>query len=112
MSSFQRLWENIQSEKEKMPHEDGASSAIRTGIGVREDFWDDFLLVINNSDGLSKLLDIPTTKISSWHEKVKHALDKVQNSDASPETKEKGKLLKTGQPVEPDPHSIVMNPVQ
>ena len=111
MSSFQRLWENIQAQKEKSPHDDRAMSAIRTGIGVREDFWDDFLLVVNNSEGLSQLLDVPVTRISGWHDKVKHALDKVRQADASPDPKDNGKLLKTGQPDEPDPHTVVMNPV-
>lgn len=112
MSSFQKLWENIQAQKEKSPHDDRAMSAIRTGIGIREDFWDDFLQIINNSEGLSQLLDVPTTKIASWHDKVKHALNKVQKVDASPDPKNSGKLLKTGQPDEPDPHTLVMNPVQ
>jgi hypothetical protein len=112
MSSFQRLWENIQAQKEKTPQDDRAMSAIRTGIGIRDEFWDDFLLVINNSEGLSQLLDIPTTKISGWHDKVKHVLDKVRQADASPDPKDNGKLLKTGQSDEPDPHTIVMNPVQ
>jgi hypothetical protein len=112
MSSFQRLWENIQAQKEKTPQDDKAMSAIRTGIGIREDFWDDFLQVINNSDGLSQLLDIPTTKIAGWHDKVQHALKKVQQADATPDPKDNGKLLKTGQPDEPDPHTVVMNPVQ
>lgn len=115
MNSFQRLWEAMQADKkaaEKSPHDDKAMSAIRTGIGVREEFWDDFLRVINNSDGLSALLDVPTTKISSWHDRVKHNLEKVRQADAVPDPKDSGKLLKTGQPDEPDPHTLVLNPVQ
>ena len=112
MSSLQRLWENIQAQKEKTPHDDKAMSVIRTGIGVREEFWDDFLMVINNSEGLSQLLDVPVTKIAGWHDKVQHALDKVRQVDTSPDPTDSGKLLKTGQPDGPDPHTIVMNPVQ
>lgn len=111
MSSFQKLWEDIQSQKENTPQEDKSMSAIRTGLGVRDEFWDDFLLVINNSEGISQLLDIPTTKISSWHDKVKHVLNNVRQADTSPDVKDNGKLLKTGQPDEPDPHALVMNPV-
>lgn len=45
MSSFQRLWENIQLKKESMEEEDDKGmSAIRTGIGVRDDFWEDFFI--------------------------------------------------------------------
>ena len=111
--NFQKLWENIQAEKqtEPSPHDDQAMSAIRTGIGIRQEFWDDFLQVINNSEGLAQLLDIPVTKIAGWHEKVKHALDKVQKTDAMPDPKDNGKLLKTGQSDEIDPHTIVTNPL-
>ena len=109
MSSFQKLWENIQNQKENKPQDDKAMSAIRTGIGIREDFWDDFLLVINNSEGISELLDIPTSKIASWREKVKNVLNKVKQSDSNPEVNDNLKLLKTGQPDKPDPNTINMN---
>lgn len=102
MSSFQRLWENIQLKKESIEEkEDKDMSAIRTGIGVRDGFWEDFLLVINNSEGLSQLLDIPVTKIASWHDKISHTLNKVKEADSTPELKKNVKLLKTGQPEMP-----------
>lgn len=111
MASFQRLWENIQTSKEKSPQDDRAMMAIRTGIGIRDNFWEDFLLVINNSEGLSELLDVPTVKISEWHDKIKQALEKVQKVDGTPEPKDNGKLLKTGHSDELDPHTIVTNPI-
>jgi hypothetical protein len=88
--------------------------AIRNGINVREDFWDDFLLVINNAGALSELLDVPVTKISAWHQRVKMALDKVKQADAVPDPKDKGKMLKTGVPddeLAPDPKINVINQV-
>ena len=95
MISFQKLWENIEGKEES----NQASSAIRTGIGIREDFWDDFLLVINNSAGLSDLLDIPVTKIFSWRERVKSALNLVQEEDLTPDSsKSKKKMIHTGLP--------------
>lgn len=99
MSSFQKLWENIQSQQE-MPNDDRAMSAIRTGLGVNDSFWDDFLKVINNSEGLSELLEIPVTKISKWHANVKNVLEKVRSSDGTPSQKKNKKLLKTGLPNE------------
>ena len=99
MNSFQRLWENIQAAKnEETVQDDRTMSAIRTGIGVRDEFWDDFLAVLNNSQDLSELLDIPVEKISSWRGKIKHALEKVRDADSDPEQKKNGKLLKTGLP--------------
>jgi hypothetical protein len=94
-------------QNDKSPKIDDLSmSAIRTGIGVNDSFWDDFLLVINNSEGLSDLLDVPTTKISTWHEKIKHALEKVTNSDSDTFTSKNKKLIKTGLPDDSDPDSI------
>jgi hypothetical protein len=45
-----------------LPADDKAMSAIRTGNGISDTFWDNFLQVINNSDGLSELLDVPAEK--------------------------------------------------
>lgn len=99
MSSFQRLWENIQAAKDvEPPHDDKAVEAIRTGIGIDAEFWDHFLSLLNNSEGLSKLLDIPVEKISSWRGKVQKCLSHVQDLDSEPEQKKNGKLLKTGLP--------------
>ena len=97
MISFQKLWENMEA-KSQEPLDSKASSAIRTGIGVREDFWDDFLSVINNSSGLSELLDVPVTKISSWHHRVREELDKVKKADEMPDTNTKKKMIHTGLP--------------
>lgn len=113
MVSFQRLWENIETaKKEGSPKDDRAMSAIRTGIGIRDEFWDDFLSVINNSEGLAALLDVPPLKIGTWHQRVKENLDKVRQADASPDVKDSGKMLKTGTGDDAtDPHTIIMNPV-
>lgn len=113
--SFLKIWENMHSSsKDDHPLDDKAMSAIRTGLGIDEEFWDNFLLVINNSSGLSELLDVPVTKISSWHEKVRNALKRVQDADAVPDPKEKGKMLHTGLPKddeEKDAHTTVLNQV-
>jgi hypothetical protein len=111
MSSFQKLWENIQTQKDTS-YDDRAMSAIRTGLGVDESFWDNFLQVINNSEDLSELLDIPVVKISNWHTKIKHALHKVKEADRKTNPTDNKKLLKTGLPNEQDPHAVVMNSVK
>lgn len=94
--SFSKLWEHMQENLTESDEDSKAMDAIRTGIGVREDFWDDFLMVINNSEALSKLLDVPTMTISSWHSAVNDALSKVKASDETPEMKKKGTMLSTG----------------
>lgn len=72
------------------------SDAIRTGMKVREDFWDDFLAVTNDAAGLSALLDVPATKIAGWHAKVRAALAEVKAADG--ELGDKKRLIKTGLP--------------
>jgi hypothetical protein len=101
MISFQKLWENMEAAKNG-DNESKASSAIRTGIGVRENFWDDFLSVINNSSGLSELLDVPVTKIASWHQKVKEELNKIKEIDKTPDASSNRKMIHTGLPEEDD----------
>lgn len=101
MSSFQRLWENMRSFKEES-NDDLALSAIRTGIGIRENFWDDFLKLTNNSEGLSALLNVPITDIVTWHDKIKEAVHKVGKDDAESDVDKHKKLIKTGMPEEMD----------
>lgn len=114
MASFQKLWESMESSRKGGHHQDDKGmEAIRNGINVRDEFWDDFLLVINNAGALSELLEVPVTKIGAWHSRVKAALDKVKQADAVPDPKDKGKMLKTGMPDDelPDPHTTVINQV-
>ena len=97
MVSFHKLWERMQETSE-----DGGDSkamqAIRTGINVREDFWDDFLKVINNASALSELLDVSEIKIGGWHSKVLDVLEKVHKADEVPEDGKniRKKVLDTG----------------
>ena len=101
MSSFQKIWENMQIEK-KEQKDDRSMSVIRTGLGVSDSFWDDFLKVINNSEGLSELLDVPVTKISTWRSKINHVLQKIKETDKKSKHSKNKKLLKTGLPNEKD----------
>lgn len=95
--NFQRLWESMELAKEKeQPIEDKALSAVRTGLGIGESFWDDFMRLINNADGLGALLDINPDKIGTWAEKIKQGLKQVQASDESEDVKKNRKLIKTG----------------
>jgi hypothetical protein len=111
--SFQKLWESMESARKGGHHlDDKAMEAIRNGINVREDFWEDFMLVINNSGAMSVLLDVPVTKIGAWHQRVKEALDKVKAADTVPDPKDKSNLMKTGMPKEDDetdPKVTVLN---
>jgi len=78
--------------------EESKSKAIRNGLGIREGFWDDFLLLLNNVEAVASLLDVSPEKVGTWHEAIKKELEKVHDSDNEVVPKDKNRLLKTGLP--------------
>lgn len=94
--SFLKLWENMQKDAEDIDTQ--AMKAIRTGLNVREDFWDDFIRVCNNSDDLAELLEVRPDQVSGWGENVRSNLDKVNKADSAGKGPEepKTKIIDTG----------------
>lgn len=92
MNNFKKLLENINANETK------SMLAIRNGIGIRSNFWEDFLSLLNDSESVAELFGIPIEKVSTWRNKVQHSLKLVKNSDNTMVPREKGKLLKTGLP--------------
>lgn len=82
----------------EQPVDDRVASVIRTGFGASESFWDDFVKVLNNSEGLAQLLDVSVEDIATWRNKVTDALDKVKAMDSTKEVGKNKKLVKTGLP--------------
>lgn len=74
--------------------ESSAIEVIQTGLNVADDFWDNFILVCNNKDGLGSLLDVPPEKVATWGSKVQTMLDKAKNLGTGEEPKTK--LIDTG----------------
>ena len=103
--SFRKLWENMNSDKgNKQPQEvdESALTAIRSGIGVNETFWSDFIQVLNNSEGLSVLLDVPIDEISTWRKKIENAIDAIEARDGELNVKKNKKIMKTSLPDDED----------
>jgi hypothetical protein len=97
--NFQRLWENMNLSKEKeQPLEDQAMAVIRSGLNLNDNFWKEFMLVINNSDGISQLLDVPVEKIMTWRKNIEKGLDQIEKKDQHGEVQKNKKLMKTGIP--------------
>jgi len=90
--NFSKLLENIDKKEAK------SMLAIRNGMGIRDKFWDDFLLLLNDAESLAELLGVSIEKVSTWRSKIHNALKNVKSSDATLIPREKGKLLKTGLP--------------
>lgn len=97
--SFWKLAETMDSALLDGGEESKAMRVVRTGIGLRSkkdcgNFWDDFIAVCNDGEGLAELLDISTEKIGGWATKIKEVLDKVETADGV-DTK-KTKMVSTG----------------
>lgn len=91
--TFLEAWENLRSIRENT--EDAAVGAIFTGVNVSEDFWDNFILVCNNKEGLAALLNVSPEKIASWPSAVQQHLEKSK-AHKNPESKEKTQMIDTG----------------
>lgn len=91
--TFLEAWENIRSIKEQ--ENDAAIDVIFTGLNVADDFWDNFILVCNNKDGLAALLNVSPEKVISWPPAIQEALDKAR-AKGDPEAKEKTHIIDTG----------------
>ena len=80
MVSFCTLWENMENNSiSQNDISDTAISVVKTGLQVDEDFWENFLRIMNNSSGLSELLDVPSEKIAQWHSRIKDALKEIND---------------------------------
>lgn len=92
--TFLEAWEKTRGIKEQGEH--AAVSAIFTGVNVAEDFWDNFILVCNNKDGMAALLNVGPEKIASWPPIVQQYLEKSKDH-TNPEAKEKTHMIDTGE---------------
>ena len=78
-----------------------ADVAIRAGLDLRKDeeqsFWEDFMNLCSNSEGMAELLDVRPEQVSSWPEKIRKHLEDVEKHDAeSPTNAEDKEMLPTG----------------
>lgn len=105
MVSFRQLWEQMAKNQISPLMDSGESSAalnvVKAGKELRKEdetqFWDDFVSLCSNSDGLADLLDVNAEKIRSWPGKIKDMLDKLDLHTAEdPNEKEKAEVIPTG----------------
>ena len=106
MFSFWKL-EQIMKEEEEAAllgggEDSKAMRVVRTGVGLRNskdcgNFWDDFISVCNDSEGLAELLDVPAEKIGNWSSRVKEMMDKVEGEDDQKGAEKKNTMVPTGE---------------
>lgn len=91
--TFLETWERLRSINEQ--NTDAAIGAIFTGINVAPDFWENFILVCNNKEGLATLLKINPDKVASWPLLIKQNLEKAKK-ERNPESKDTTHVMDTG----------------
>jgi hypothetical protein len=93
MASFWQLMEHMASDDSPT---DDSIEAVRTGINIRPNFWEDFIRLTGNASDLSILLDVPGEKIAGWASKINKILDQIQQmDDGTPSSR--SKTLPTGE---------------
>lgn len=91
MASLGFLIERLSKSKDSNK-EEKIKEIISFGKNIRDDFWDDFILLLNNPEALSVLLDVPEDNIITWYGKIKKYLD--EKDDETEIYKKRRKLLK------------------
>jgi hypothetical protein len=86
------FWQIMEQMAAAVP-EDESVEAVRSGMNIRPDFWDDFIRLTGNAAALSVLLDVPKDKISSWASHITEILDRIQQTDGE---SGRSKTLSTG----------------
>jgi DNA-binding transcriptional regulator YdaS (Cro superfamily) len=79
-------------------------SVIRTGQSMHgEDadgsFWEDFISLCGDTEGMAELLGVRPEQVNSWPSKIREAIQSVEKHDMQGENKpeEKQQMLPTGQ---------------
>lgn len=105
--SFAQLWEQIEKDKMRRSplmgsgEEERALTVVRVGKDMHEEgetpFWDEFISLCSNPDGLSELFGVSKEKIRSWPAKIREMLTKLDHHTAeSPSEKPKTEVIPTG----------------
>lgn len=106
--SFAELCEVLNRDKSRTSplmdsgEETGAMQVVRSGLHLREEddrsFWDDFVDLCANPDGLASLLGVNREIVSSWAGRIQDTLEAIDKHDQqAPETEdEEEKMLPTG----------------
>lgn len=82
-----------ESEDEK--EDQKALEVVRKGVNLQrgEDFWDDFLRLCGDSEGMAALLGVARERVSGLYGRIERMRSMVGDSEKS---KSKTKMIKTG----------------
>lgn len=77
---------------------DATVEVVRSGMNLSPDFWENFIQISGNSDGLAELLDVPKHKVAGWASKINDVLDRIREADDGEAAHNKAKPIPTGMP--------------
>jgi hypothetical protein len=95
--SFQQLWEQMDDSVPLMDsgEEPRAMAVIRSGLDLHPDdetsFWQDFMDLASNTEGMAELLDIRPEQVSRWSQKIQDYIEKTEAQDSQDPAKEDDK---------------------
>ena len=92
MVSFWQLQEQMEEEPDDQQdllnavEDNKAMEVVRRGMNLRKpgcgNFWEDFIDICNDADGLSELLDVEREKISRWASIIEEYTNKAEEEDS------------------------------
>lgn len=104
--SFAYLCHRMDEEKRQTPLMDSGEEnksiiVVRKGNQLRKEgerpFWDDFIDMCGDAQGLSTLLQVEPQKIMKWPSRIREMLEKLKQHDAeNPGADDRDEVIPTG----------------
>lgn len=96
MTSFCRVIEQLDEHYALTNEPDvKALAAVRAGLNIDPQFWEDFLQLCNNPN-LPYFLEINRSTIAKWPAKIRQHLTHIENMDSQHAATKKSNLITTG----------------
>jgi hypothetical protein len=105
MLTFEKLWENMRTSTvnplmDSNEIDSKSEEIIRAGNQLRKEgeknFWEDFLTLLSNNEGIAQLLNVKTEDVLQWPSRIQEARKSVDaKNQESPEDEDK-QIIPTG----------------
>lgn len=97
----EQMRENRQTPLMDSGEEDKSMMIVRKGKNLRKEddrpFWDDFIDLCGNAEGLAKLLQVEPQKVMSWPSQIRDTLEKLKEHEAeNPSPYDRDEVIPTG----------------
>lgn len=96
MSSFATIMESLRLARDEKRHRESlAARIIKKGNEINENFWEDFLILLEDPEALSVLLHVSESKVASWYSKIRSELNKGTEDSYEIQMPSKRRIIKT-----------------